>query len=116
MAVVSSHTLNGSDGTHAGGIAVSLRDLITGEILFDTAMDDGGRLVQNIAENRINPAAKYELVFATGAYWQAQNLPRPGVQIMAEVVVRFSMADITARYHIPVILSPNSYSIWWSGE
>ena len=39
-----------------------------------------------------------------------------GVQIMAEVVVRFSMADITARYHIPVILSPNSYSIWWSGE
>ena len=116
MAVVSSHTLNGSDGTHAGGIAVSLRDLITGEILFDTAMDDGGRLVQDIAENRINPAAKYELVFATGSYWQAQKLPRPGAQIMEEIVVRFTMADVTARYHIPVILSPNSFSIWWSGE
>ena len=58
MAVVSSHTLNGSDGTHAVGIAVSLRNLITGEMLFDTAMDDGGRLVQDIAENRIDPAAK----------------------------------------------------------
>jgi 5-hydroxyisourate hydrolase len=116
MTVVSSHTLNGSDGTHAVGIAVSLRNLITGEMLFDTAMDDGGRLVQDIAENRIDPAAKYELVFATGAYWQAKNLPRPGAQIMEEVVVRFTMADITARYHIPVILSPNSFSIWWSGE
>jgi 5-hydroxyisourate hydrolase len=116
MAVVSSHTLNGSDGTHAVGIAVSLRNLITGEMLFDNAMDDGGRLVQDIAENRIDPAAKYELVFATGAYWQAKNLPRPGAQIMEEVVVRFTMADITARYHIPVILSPNSFSIWWSGE
>ena len=50
MAVVSSHTLNGVDGTHAGGIAVSLRNLNTGETLFDTAMDDGGRLVQDIAE------------------------------------------------------------------
>ena len=116
MAVVSSHTLNGSDGTHAVGIAVSLRNLITGEMLFDNAMDDGGRLVQDIAENRIDPAAKYELVFATGAYWQAQNLPRPSAQIIEEIVVRFTMADVTARYHIPVILSPNSYSIWWSGE
>ena len=116
MAVISAHTLNGSDGTHAGGIAVSLRNMITGEMLFDTTMDDGGRLVQDIAENRIDPAAKYELVFATGAYWQAKKLPRPGAQIMEEVVVRFTMADITARYHIPVILSPNSFSIWWSGE
>ena len=34
MAVVSSHTLNGVDGTHAGGIAVSLRNLNTGETLL----------------------------------------------------------------------------------
>ena len=116
MAVVSSHTLNGVDGTHAGGIAVSLRNLSSGEMLFDTAMDDGGRLVQDIAGNVIDPAAKYELVFATGAYWQARDIARSGAQIMDEVVVRFVMTDGAARYHIPVILSPNSYSIWWSGE
>ena len=116
MAVVSSHTLNGVDGTHAGGIAVSLRNLNTGEILFDNAMDDSGRLVQDIAEDLIDPVTKYELVFATGAYWQARNIARSGVQIMDEVVVRFAMPNAAARYHIPVILSPNSYSIWWSGE
>ena len=53
MAVVSSHTLNGVDGTHAGGIAVSLRNLNTGETLFDTAMDDGGRLVQETRSSSI---------------------------------------------------------------
>ena len=116
MAVVSSHTLNGVDGTHAGGIAVSLRNLNTGETLFDTAMDDGGRLVQDIAEDLIDPAAKYELVFGTGAYWQARDITRSGAQIMDEAVVRFAMPNAAARYHIPVILSPNSYSIWWSGE
>ncbi|MDG2406178.1 MAG: hydroxyisourate hydrolase [Paracoccaceae bacterium] len=114
MAVVSSHTLNGVDGTHAGGIAVRLRNLATSEMLFDTTMDDGGRLVQDIGKDLIDPAAKYELVFATGAYWQAKNISRSRVQIMDEVVVRFAIPDTTARYHIPVILSPNSYSIWWS--
>ena len=116
MAVVSSHTLNGVDGTHAGGIAVSLRNLNTGETLFATAMDGGGRLVQYLAEDLIDPTAKYELVFGTGAYWQARDITRSGVQIMDEVVVRFAMPYAAARYHIPVILSPNSYSIWWSGE
>jgi 5-hydroxyisourate hydrolase len=79
-------------------------------------MDDGGRLVQEIAEDLIDPAAKYELVFGTGAYWQARDITRSGAQIMDEVVVRFAMPNAAARYHIPVILSPNSYSIWWSGE
>jgi len=116
MAVVSSHTLNGVDGTHAGGIAVSLRNLTTDETLFDTAMDEAGRLVCDIAKDRIDPTAKYELIFATKGYWQTRDLPRIGAQIIDEVVVRFSMPDATARYHIPVILSPNSYSIWWSGE
>lgn len=116
MAVVSSHTLNGVDGTHAGGIAVSLRNLSSGETLFDTAMDAGGRLQQDISAARVDPAAKYELVFATGAYWHSRNITGDGAQIMDEVVVRFAMPDAAARYHIPVILSPNSYSIWWSGE
>ena len=47
-------------------------------MLFDTAMDDGGRLVQDIAGNVIDPAAQYELVFATGAYWQARDIARSG--------------------------------------
>ena len=101
---------------HAGGISVKLHNLATGDKLFDTTMDDGGRLFQDIAKNLIDPTAKYELVFATGAYWQARNISRSGEQIMEEVVVRFAIPDTTARYHIPVILSPNSYSIWWSGE
>ena len=116
MAVFSSHTLNGVDGTHAGGIAVSLRNLSNGEILFDTAMDASGRLKQDINVEAVDTGAKYELVFATGTYWKGRDIARDGAQIMDEVVVRFAMPSATARYHIPVILSPNSYSIWWSGE
>jgi 5-hydroxyisourate hydrolase len=34
--------------------------------------------------------------------------------IMREIVLRFEMPDPSAQYHMPVILSPNSYSAWWS--
>ena len=114
MALVTSHTLNGTDGTHAGGIAVTLSNRATGEVLFSEEMDAGGRLSQEIAPDRVDADARYELVFATGPYWAGRGIPRDGAQILDEVVIRFAMPDPAARYHIPVILSPNSYSVWWS--
>ena len=58
--------------------------------------------------------ATYEMVFETGPYWEARDLPHKTPQIMNEIVVRFQIPDSDARCHIPVILSPNSYSVWWS--
>lgn len=114
MATVSSHTLNGVDGTHAGGIVVTLTCLGTGETLFSTETDPGGRLIQEIDPGRIDPEAVYEMVFATGPYWAGWEIPRNGPQIMTEIVLRFTMPDPSSRYHLPVILSPNGYSVWWS--
>jgi 5-hydroxyisourate hydrolase len=110
MAMLSSHTLNGSDGTHAGGIAVTLTNLIHGTIVFTARMDDGGRLSQDIDAQVIYPDATYELVFDTGPYWAARNIPATVTQI----ALRFAMPDPEGKYHMPVILNPNSYSMWTS--
>lgn len=110
MAILSSHTLNGTDGTHAGDIAVTLTNLTSGTVVLSTAMDDGGRLSQDIPAERIDPAATYELVFATADYWSAKNIPATVTQI----ALRFSMRDPKGAYHMPVILNPNSYSMWMS--
>lgn len=114
MATVTSHTLNGIDGSHAGGIAVRLVNLTSGETLFDTKIDGGGRLRQEIASP--DPGATYEMVFHTGAYWAGRAENTHGARIMSEVVVRFTMPDPQGRYHIPLILSPNAYSLWCSTE
>ena len=110
MAILSSHTLNGTDGTHAGGIKVTFTNLDSGEIMFDGYMDDGGRLSQNISDERIDTQATYELAFGTKAYWTAQ---KTNVTI-TQIVLRFEMLDPSGSYHMPVILSPNSYSMWSS--
>ena len=109
MAVVSSHILNSVDDTHAGGIKVRLIYLNTGEVLFDTATDAGGRLKQNVADP--DPNARYELVFQTAPYWEAQG--GLGTRT-SEVVLRFSMPKPDGIYHSPIILSPTGYSVWTS--
>ncbi len=114
MATVSSHTLSGVDGSHAGGIAVRLVNLATGLTVFDTKMDDDGRLVQEVIEP--DPTSRYELVFETGAYWQGKVSGKHGARIIDEIVVRFTMPDPDGQYHIPLILSPHGYSLWSSTE
>lgn len=115
MATLTSHTLNSVDGTHAGGIAVELIEIAedgTRTNIFRDKMDEGGRLSKDI----ISPddSAVYELVFKTGEYFEALAIPRAAPQTSKEVVIRFEMKDPDGDYHIPLMLSPNSYSVWWS--
>jgi 5-hydroxyisourate hydrolase len=110
MAKLTSHTLNGSDGTHAGGIPVTLTNLNTGTVIFVAEMDMGGRLSQDIASDRVDPDTLFELVLDTGGYWKARNMPAAVTQI----ALRFAMHDPDGVYHMPVILNPNSYSMWTS--
>ena len=109
MATLTSHTLNGTDGSHAGAIKVKLIE-VDGQTIFETEIDDGGRLKQEIEPSKITPSSIYELTFETGQYW----LERGFEQIMDQVVLRFRMPDPEGTYHMPIIINPNSYSTWWS--
>jgi 5-hydroxyisourate hydrolase len=114
MAIVSSHTLNGSDCTHAGGISVSLKKLNTNNYVFKTFIDNGGRLNESVSSEIIDKNANYELVFGTGPYWSSQSNFKGEIKIMEEIVIRFKIINKDSKYHFPIILSSNSYSTWWS--
>ena len=117
MAIVSSHTLNSVDGTHAGGIAVTLTRISADgghTQLFSLATDDGGRFSEEIDPGQVESDAVYEIVLQTGAYFDARSLPVTGEKYLREVVVRFEMPNPEARYHLPFMLAPHSYSVWFS--
>lgn len=111
MAIISSHTLNGNDGTHAAGIPVTLINLRNQDTLISTATDEAGRLSQAVELNGLSTDT-YELMFQTGDYWRDRGVSHP--QIIEQIVLRFKMPDVNARYHHPIIFSPNSYSTWAS--
>jgi 5-hydroxyisourate hydrolase len=82
--------------------------------MFERPTDPGGRLTETVDIPKNHADAEYELVLQTGNYFLTQRLPQPTKQIVRTVVVRFSMPDPDATYHIPLMIAPNSYSVWWS--
>jgi 5-hydroxyisourate hydrolase len=117
MVTLSTHTLNAADGSHAGGVAITLARLgPAGErtVLFATHTDPGGRLSEKLALADADPSAQYELVFQTGRYFAAQSAETVPGQAQQEVVLRFAMPDPDGSYHMPLIMAPNGCSSWWS--
>ena len=114
MTIISSHTLNGLNGSHAGSIPVSLKKINESKNIFDTFMDDGGRLNEHVPIENIDENAIYELVFKTGNYWKNIINDENYQNIIQEIVIRFNIPDKKKKYHFPIILSPHSYSTWWS--
>jgi 5-hydroxyisourate hydrolase len=106
--------LNGLNGTHAGGIIVQLKNVNSNELLFQTLIDDGGRLNKELSNDLADKLDTYELIFKIGDFWK-QIINQENVEgILDEIVIRFKIPYKDKKYHFPIILSPNSYSTWWS--
>ena len=91
MAIISSHTLNGMNGTHAGEFPVRLINITKNSEIFSTSMDNNGRLEENVDLSLTDATDKFELIFDTGVYWNSFGLSTSDNQIISEVVLRFSM-------------------------
>lgn len=54
----------------------------------------------------------YELIFAVGDYFtkHMNNLPQPA--FLNRVPIQFGIADSTSHYHVPLLVSPWSYSTY----
>ncbi len=51
----------------------------------------------------------YEIVFDVGRYYTDNNVHSP---FLDDVIIRFQVDDDSANYHIPLLISPFSYSTY----
>jgi len=112
MATITSHTLSGQDGTHAADILFTLVNLSSGIELFSVATDSKGRLSESVDLSGMHHDDRFEVTLQTANYWTRQGLE--STHFIDEIILRLRMPDHNARYHMPVILSPYSYSTWAS--
>lgn len=54
----------------------------------------------------------YEMVFMVGEYFSTQAIETPIPPFLDQVPIRFSIADPSAHYHVPLLTSPWSYSMY----
>ena len=110
MATLSSHLLNSVDGTHANGVKIIINQInISGNkiIFFETETDSGGRILKDFNLSEDDCKCDYEMICKTSDYFSKKK-------IVSEIVIKFRMEDPKKKYHLPIIISPNGYSIWWS--
>jgi 5-hydroxyisourate hydrolase len=99
---LSTHVLDASTGLPAVGMDVVV-ELDGGELL-EARTDDDGR-VRELGE----PAAGvHRIRFDTGSYFEARGV----ASFYPEVIVTFEITDPTAHHHVPLLLSPYSYSTY----
>ena len=110
MATLSSHLLNSVNGTHASGVKVIINQInSSGEkvIFFESKTDNGGRILKDFDLSKDDFNCDYEMVCKTSDYFSEKK-------IVSEIIIKFRMEDTKKKYHLPIIISPNGYSIWWS--
>ena len=106
-ATLTTHVLDTARGIPAAGISVGLFTLggTERELLHVAVTNADGRTDTPLATGL--PHGRYELVFAVMDYFA-----RDGVAaFFDEIPVRFVIGD-GARYHVPLLLSPWSYSTY----
>ena len=57
-------------------------------------------------------AGRFELVFHAGDYFRRQGVKTADPPFLDLVPIRFAIADPGAHYHVPLIVSPWSYSTY----
>jgi 5-hydroxyisourate hydrolase len=98
MSTLSTHVLDTAAGRPAAGVGLEL--LRGGSLLLSAETDDDGRA----RLGTVNPG-EYELVFAVGDYFGER-------QFLDRIPIRFRISDVDGHYHVPLLVSPWSYSTY----
>lgn len=113
MGRLTTHVLDTAHGCPGKGIAVTLYRLDGGRReLCRTVTNADGRCDAPLLQGEALERGQYELVFAAGDYFRAAGVTLPEPPFVDEVVLRFGIADVDAHYHVPLLVSPWSYSTY----
>lgn len=113
MGRLTTHVLDTAHGKPGAGIPVTLFCLDGGrrEIGRSTTNHDG-RCDTPLLEGAAMAVGRYEIVFSVGDYFRTLGLDLPEPLFVDEVALRFGIADAAAHYHVPLLVSPWSYSTY----
>jgi 5-hydroxyisourate hydrolase len=107
---ISTHILDTALGCPAAGVAVTLGQLNEGAWfeLNKAATDADGRCKYLLPEGEALQPGIYRVHIATAAYYATQGLH--GLYPYVEIV--FKITESSQHYHIPLLLTANSYTTY----
>lgn len=112
MGRLTTHVLDTASGKPAAGLKIELFRLGDDTPLKSIRTNADGRADGPILEGSDFAAGQYELRFHAGDYLRASGTALPEPAFLDVIPIRFGIADASAHYHVPLLLSPYGYSTY----
>lgn len=110
---LSTHVLDTARGRPAGGVQVQLFEVrgMERRKLTETVTNRDGRTDAPLIERGELRPGTFELTFHVAPYFDDfEAAPRP--PFLDLVTLRFTVGDTAQHYHVPLVVSPWSYSTY----
>ncbi len=111
MGRLTSHVLDTANGVPAAGLRLELFDG-AGRQLASVATNAGGRTDQPLLDGPEFKAGRYQLRFHVGAYFRARGVAVGEPAFLDIVSVDFGIDDPGVHFHVPLLVSPWSYTTY----
>ena len=114
MGHLSTHVLDTAHGRPAAGMTVTLQRLDADgpATLRRVTLDGDGRAGGPLLEGADMAVGRYRLLFEVAPYFRALGVVLPEPAFIDTVQLDFGIADAAGHYHVPLLVSPWSYSTY----
>lgn len=114
MGKLTTHVLDVSAGIPAAGMRIELHDLAgaAARLITGTRTYRDGRCERPLIEGSAMHAGRYALTFHVAEYFRARRIALPEPPFLDEIVVTFGISALDESYHVPLLVSPWSYSTY----
>jgi 2-oxo-4-hydroxy-4-carboxy-5-ureidoimidazoline decarboxylase len=112
---LSTHVLDVHAGHPARGVAIELCEIAGSgavRVIKRAETNADGRTDAPLFTGMPVPIATYELRFAVAGYFAKARAPMAEPPFLDVVPVRFAVAEPEGRYHVPLLVTPWSYSTY----
>ena len=112
---LSTHVLDTTRGAPASGMAVALYTTQDGSasLVKQFQLNSDGRNPDGLLyDNTSLKVGTYKLVFDVAAYFKSRGVVLPEPNFLNIITIDFGVADAGAHYHVPLLVSPWSYSTY----
>lgn len=112
MGRLSTHVLDTAHGCPAAGMRFALYRAGQDQALLEGTTNADGRTDAPLLTGNALLPGRYELVFEVAAYFRSRGLDLPEPAFLDRVSLAFGVADSAGHYHVPLLVSPWSYSTY----
>ena len=112
MSKLTTHALDTYSGKPAKGMKVDVYFISEKkEKINSVTLNNNGRSDKPLVEGENFKEGQYELIFFVGDYFKKiTSLPK--TPFLDEVVIKFGISNPKEHYHVPLLVSPWSYSTY----